>query len=52
MDFETISFFYGLGYLTPNIEWYTKHGFINSDQYKQITGKDLADFTNTVGQRF
>ena len=39
MDFDTISFFYGLGYLTPNIEWYTEHGFINSDQYKAITGE-------------
>jgi len=39
MDFYTISFFYGLGYLEPNIEWYTEHGFINSDQYKQITGE-------------
>ncbi|WP_203639885.1 XkdX family protein [Levilactobacillus wangkuiensis] len=39
MDFDTISFFYGLGYLYPNIEWYVEHGFINSDQYKQITGK-------------
>ena len=40
MDFDTISFFYGLGYLTPNIEWYTQYGFITPDQYKQITGKD------------
>jgi len=39
MDFETISFFYELGYLTPNIEWYTQYGFITPDQYKQITGK-------------
>ena len=40
MDFETISFFYGLGYLIPNIEWYAQNGFITPDQYKRITGKD------------
>lgn len=45
MDFDTISFFYGLGYLEPNIEWYTQHGFINSDQYKQITGETYVSPT-------
>ena len=40
MDFDTISFFYGLGYLTPNIEWYVQNGFITPDQYKRITDKD------------
>ena len=42
MDFDTISFFYGLGYLTPKIEWYVQNGFITPYQYKQITGKDYV----------
>ena len=42
MDFDTISFFYGLGYLTPNIEWYVQNGFIDAAQYKEITGKDYV----------
>ncbi|WP_268914133.1 XkdX family protein [Lentilactobacillus sp. SPB1-3] len=40
MDFFCINLFYGLGVLNPSIDWYRENGFINDDQYKQITGND------------
>ena len=43
MDFDTISFFYGLGYLTPKIEWYTEHGFINFDSHFSSLFKDSIE---------
>lgn len=40
MDYDTISFFYSLGFLDPAADWYCLHKFITSEQYKEITGND------------
>lgn len=48
MDFDTIKLFFGWNVLTPSIDWYAQNGFITTDQYKQITGKDYQAPTTTA----
>lgn len=42
--YETIKGYYDLNcYTNADIKFFAEHGAITSEQYKQITGEDLAE---------